>query len=237
MELNTNTNKAPVFALELSDNPDKTYVDVISLLEDDVADPAIMIDWITFQNQQPIDVKLKIESDEKRRVMTPVLIPNQYIKRYNTPNNEGRLPINGLEANAEYYISISKQNIEKGLQRFQRLHNVKNNFNLNHNPNDVVSNEKINVFEIWLTRKNDVMSKEFGFNVPEGTWMVILQVFCDKLWQRIKAGDITAISMEGMFNYGAVIDEVNIQQSKSNDEDEDSKLLEKLKEILSNKNY
>lgn len=215
-------NKAPVYKLIINDNENQTYIDVLSLIEDD---PAILIDWVALKNEV-MPVKLAIQSEEKQRIMTPVLLPNQYILRF---DKTGKLT---GQINGEYYITIDALSIELAVQRFfKKYYNKTVNFNLNHNADDVLNNDQVYIYESWLTSKND-KSKDFGFNVPEGSWMVTLQIDDNELWDRIKSGELTAISMEGMFNYGAVVDEVT-KQYNSAELKPDEILLDKLKELLS----
>lgn len=217
---NEQIKKAPVYKLIINDNEEQTFVDVLSLIEDD---PAILIDWVALKNEvQPI--KLAIQSEDKQRVMTPVLLPNQYIVRFDKTGK-----VTG-EVNGEYYITIDKASIEKAVQRFfKKYYNKKTNFNINHNPEDVLTNDQVYVFESWITSKQD-KSKEYGFNLPEGSWMVTLQIDDKEIWNKIKTGELTAISMEGMFSYGSIVEEINSQFSKENDDDA---ILSKLKELLS----
>lgn len=221
--MNTQFNKtAPVYKLILNDKEEETFVDVISLIEDD---PAIMIDWVSFSEHNPVKTSFQIQSEEKRRIMSPVLLPNQYILRF---DQSGKLT---GKVNGEYYITIDQASIEKAVQRFFKAkYNKTTNFNQNHNPDDILSNDQVYIFESWITSKKD-KSSEFGFNLPVGTWMVTLQIDDKDIWNKIKAGELTAISMEGMFNYGAVVDQVNSQFKEAKSEEQI--LVEKVIEILS----
>jgi len=45
---------------------------------------------------------------------------------------------------------------------------------------------------------NDKSSK-YGFNLPDGTWFVMLKVEDTNLWNLIKTGAVKGLSLEGYF--------------------------------------
>jgi hypothetical protein len=66
-------------------------------------------------------------------------------------------------------------------------------------------------------------SKEYGFSLPKGTWMLSMKVNNPDIWNKVKAGEIKGFSIEGYF-----ADKV---QMTSNNE----KIIEQLKELLNGK--
>ena len=39
----------------------------------------------------------------------------------------------------------------------------------------------------------------YGFSLPKGTWMVMLSISNDDLWQKVKSGELKGLSIEGYF--------------------------------------
>ena len=60
--------------------------------------------------------------------------------------------------------------------------------------------DNVYVTESWLIedREND-KSRKFGFDLPEGTWMVGMKVENDKVWSKVKKGELRGLSVEGYF--------------------------------------
>ena len=42
-------------------------------------------------------------------------------------------------------------------------------------------------------------SKEYGFSLPKGTWMISMKVNNEDIWQDFKAGKVKGFSIEGYF--------------------------------------
>jgi hypothetical protein len=42
-------------------------------------------------------------------------------------------------------------------------------------------------------------SKMYGYDLPNGTWFVKMKINNDDLWQKIKAGELKGLSIEGYF--------------------------------------
>ena len=68
-------------------------------------------------------------------------------------------------------------------------------------------------------------SKMYGFDLPNGTWFVKMRVDNDDLWERIKAGELRGLSIEGYF--------VDKMQKMSEKQPTDHEILSALNEIIS----
>ena len=69
-------------------------------------------------------------------------------------------------------------------------------------------------------------SKMYGFDLPNGTWFVKMKINNDELWQKIKAGELKGLSIEGYFT-----DKFEaMQQNNPTDEEILSALNEIIKE-------
>ena len=150
----------------------ETYA--ISLVEA----PAIESEFVALAKEEEKQVFL--ESNERHMVYGAALIPDMDIYR-----NDGE---------HEYYISFSRESIEKMSQDFMkeyRQYEVKTD-------HEDVANE-VCVVESWLV--SDAYkdkSNALGINVPEGSWMVGMKVNNIETWDRIKAGELKGFSVESL---------------------------------------
>ena len=87
--------------------------------------------------------------------------------------------------------------------------------------------EKLNgmsVVESWVIDNPKMdKSKEYGFNLPKGTWMISMKVNNEDIWNDVKAGKVKGFSIEGYF-----ADKYEMSQEK----DEREEIINKLKELL-----
>lgn len=159
----------------------ETGVDKISL----VKKPAILTNFI-YMNEDELKIKedyLKLEfDDEKKIIMGPALIPDLEILRV---DDDGE----------QFYIKYSKEQIEDIVVKFSKL---KDQRSINKDHKNSVTG--IYIIENWLVGKND-KSKDYGFDLPEGTWMVSMKVENEELWDSIKSGKIKGFSIEGLFKF------------------------------------
>ena len=150
----------------------ETYA--ISLVEA----PAIESEFVALAKADEKQVFL--ESNERHMVYGAALISDMDIYR-----NDGE---------HEYYISFSKESIEKMSQDFMkeyRQYEVKTD-------HEDVANE-VCVVESWLV--SDAYkdkSNALNISVPEGTWMVGMKVNNIETWDRIKAGELKGFSVESL---------------------------------------
>lgn len=151
----------------------ETYA--ISLVEA----PAIESEFVALAKEEE-EKQVFLESNERHMVYGAALIPDMDIYR-----NDGE---------HEYYISFSKESIEKMSQDFMkeyRQYEVKTD-------HEDVANE-VCVVESWLV--SDAYkdkSNALGINVPEGSWMVGMKVNNIETWDRIKAGELKGFSVESL---------------------------------------
>ena len=148
-------------------------IDKISL----VSSPAIGVNFITLSKQE----KQTFKETKKGELIGAVLIPNKPIYRIDDDGQEyyGYFSQETVKAIADRYMEMKKQDV----------------WNVEHEK-DVTG---VVVLESWLTEGED-KSKKYGFNVPDGTWMVRVKVNNDKVKQQIlEEGSIKGFSIEGNF--------------------------------------
>ena len=143
------------------------------------AKPAIKVMGMAFNSQ----AKPMIFTDNvKYRIVAPALIPMEIYRKD--------------DDDKEYYVSFSKEEIEKIHAKFMQDMSNKDLFNLEHDADKKVP---AYVLEAWIvdTPLLDKAYSSFGIEVPEGTLMVTAQVtnkdYYDEL---VKEGQV-GFSVEG----------------------------------------
>jgi hypothetical protein len=82
----------------------------------------------------------------------------------------------------------------------------------------------MSVVESWVIDNPEMdKSKEYGFNLPKGTWMISMKVNNEGIWKDVKAGKVKGFSIEGYF-----ADKYEMSQEKNEREE----IINKLKELL-----
>jgi hypothetical protein len=173
--------------------------------------PAIESDFVALAEQKEEKQQVFLESNERHMVYGAALIPEKDIYRNN--------------GEQEFYISFTKESIEKMSQDFMkeyRQHEVKTD-------HEDVANE-VCVVESWLVEDSyKDKANALGINVPEGTWMVGMKVNNIETWDRIKAGELKGFSVESMLT----LEEFSKQNDNNmNIETNDMNFWNKMKEVL-----
>ena len=173
--------------------------------------PAIESDFVALSKEEEDKVQVFLESNEKHMVYGAALIPDKDIYRNN--------------GEQEFYISFTKESIEKMSQDFMkeyRQHEVKTD-------HDEVANE-VCVVESWLVQDAyKDKANALGINVPEGTWMVGMKVNNIETWERVKSGELKGFSVESMLT----LEEFSKQNDNNmNIETNDMNFWNKMKEVL-----
>lgn len=162
----------PLIYLDVIDEMDG--VEIISLVDR----PAVKKEFVAFNEEK---VKFSV-NDEKRIVTGVALIPGQKVYRR---DENGR----------EYYITCTKEAVERIAIKFFADHNT-TNVNLQHEFNV----DGCVYFESYLTNKErGIYPSEFG-ELPDGTWIVSCKIINDGVWKLIKEGVLRGFSIEGQLN-------------------------------------
>ena len=192
-----------VVELVIEENNESLTIDAISL----VSEPAIQEDFVFFNKKKNNLTLAKIDED-KRMLVSPALIPNKSIYRYNA------------DTNSEYYVYFSPETVRQASELYLK-HN--NHHKATYQHQDRVSG--VLTVESWIKEGDMDKSKMYGFDLPNGTWFVKMRVDNDDLWERIKAGELRGLSIEGYF--------VDKMQKMSEKQPTDHEILSALNEIIS----
>lgn len=192
-----------VVELVIEENNESLTIDAISL----VSEPAIQEDFVFF-NKKKNNLTLAKVDEDKRMLVSPALIPNKSIYRYNA------------DTDSEYYVYFSPETVRKASELYLK-HN--NHHKATYQHQDRVSG--VLTVESWIKEGDMDKSKMYGFDLPNGTWFVKMRVDNEDLWERIKAGELRGLSIEGYF--------VDKMQKMSEKQPTDQEILSALNEIIS----
>ena len=157
------------------DEDQEMAVEAISIVEK----PAIEEDFIALKNEQ---VLLAEASKDKKLLVGALLVPNK--------------PIYRKRGDEEYYIYFSKETVRKASQLYL-MGSKQNNSTLEHQH----SLNGLSLVESWIVESEEHdKSKMYGLSVPVGTWMGIVKVNNDEVWETyVKTKKVRGFSIEGYF--------------------------------------
>jgi hypothetical protein len=193
-----------IVELVIDEDSQELAIDAISL----VSAPAIEQDFVFFGKEKNNLTFAKVD-EEKRMLISPALIPDKQIFRHD-PNTD-----------SDYYVYFSKETVRKASELYLK-HN--NHHKATHEHNERVSG--VLTVESWII-EDPKMDKStlYGFSLPKGTWMVMLSISNDDLWNKIKDGELRGLSIEGYF--------ISSMEKMSETTPTDAEILEALNEIIS----
>tara|TARA_R110000744_G_scaffold108260_2_gene205095 strand:+ start:768 stop:1688 length:921 start_codon:yes stop_codon:yes gene_type:complete len=167
-----------IVELVIEDDSEALAIDAISL----VNAPAIETDFVFFGKEKNNLTFAKVD-EEKRMIISPALIPNKQIFRYD-PNTD-----------QDYYVYFSPKTVRQASELYLK-HN-------NHHKATEEHKERVAgvlTVESWIIQDSKMdKSALYGFSLPKGTWMVSMKIENDELWSKIKSGELKGLSIEGYF--------------------------------------
>ena len=166
-----------IVELVISEENESLAIDAISL----VASPAIEQDMVYFGKEKNNLTLAKVD-EEKRMLVSPALIPNKQIFRYD-PNTD-----------SEYYVYFSPETVRQASELYLK-HN--NHHKATYEHQDRVSG--VLTVESWIKEGDMDKSKLYGYDLPNGTWFVKMKINNNDLWNKIKDGEVSGLSIEGYF--------------------------------------
>ena len=158
----------PLYDITLEDFEQGMYK--ISLVDK----PAIEENFIYF-SKQSIEM---FANDEKREVVGPIMIPNKQILRQSAENGY-------------YYVRFTEDTIREIMYNYSKK-GLFNEFGIQHE-NDTTD---VVMLEIWMKESDNDKSKDYGFDLPNGTVFVKAKIESNELFNAIKDGEINGFSIE-----------------------------------------
>tara|TARA_R110002020_G_scaffold281130_2_gene496858 strand:+ start:4531 stop:5415 length:885 start_codon:yes stop_codon:yes gene_type:complete len=199
--------KTRIVELVISDDSEELTIDAISL----VTSPAIEEDFVFFGKEKNNLTLAKVD-EEKRMLVSPALIPNKQIYRYDAASD------------TDYYVYFSKETVRQASELYLK-HN--NHHKATYEHEDRVSG--VLTIESWIKEGDKDKSSYYGFDLPSGTWFVKMRIDNDELWEEIKKGSVRGLSIEGYF--------VDKMQSMAKQQPSDEEVLIALADLLELKAY
>jgi len=164
----------PIYDIIIDDEDLKQGVGMISLVDE----PAIGVNWVKLSKRDAIEMIFKTSGD-KQLLYGPFLIPNKLIYRYD-------------DQNGEYYVRFKKEEIQKIADKFNEDLN-------NRNINFMHTDKKVEAFvtQNWIIEGDQDKSKNFKFDLPEGTWFGSVKVKDKDFWMTsVKNDEVKGFSVE-----------------------------------------
>lgn len=143
-----------------------------------VEQPAIGVDFVALSEQHNV----KFKEDFRGLLYGALLIPDQLIYRRNDETEE------------EYYVKYSKDTIRAIAYNYLKQAN-QNNATVEHAK--VV--DGVSLVETWIIEGENDKSKNFGFDLPEGTWFGCMKVDNEEVKKQIQNKEVLGFSIEGNF--------------------------------------
>ena len=197
--------KTKIVELVISDESQEMTIDAISL----VTNPAIEQDFVFFGKEKNNLTLAKID-EEKRMLVSPALIPNKQIYRYDA------------NTDSDYYVFFSKDTVRQASELYLK-HN-------NHHKATYQHEEDVSgvlTIESWIKEGDQDKSKLYGFDLPDGTWFVKMKIENDEMWNKIKSGELKGLSIEGYF--------INKMEKMGKQQFSNEDVLEALSELIKEK--
>jgi len=158
-----------------------------------VDEPAIQVNWFAFNKHFNL-----AEITEQKKIAGAFLIPEQKIYR--------------KDENGEYYIKFSKETIQEIADKFNAEQRGRS-INLMHQDGSTLSVAFVS--ENWVTALENDKSKNFGFDLPEGTWFGVVKIEDEDFWQsEIKTQKLRGFSIEGFFDMKKLKMSTNMEYGK-----------------------
>ena len=173
----TKENKIKEVELLVNDEHMDMTISAISL----VTSPAIEELFVFFNKQNEIVTLAKID-EEARCLVSPALIPEKRIVRFDKDTNE------------EYNVFFTAETIKQCSELYLMSEN--NNTATEQHEKEVSG---VHTVESWIKEGDQEKSNLFGFDLPIGTWFVKMKINNDDLWSKIKSKELRGLSIEGMF--------------------------------------
>jgi len=179
---------------------DESGVDYIALVDA----PAIQSNWMAFNEQKKVELKFKIQDEEKRIVSGYFMIADLPIARM---DDEGKM----------FYVVFRKDTIEKIVNKFMR-NGFNANINLMHDSNAIANGVYV-IESLIIDTERGIKAPEGFEKVPNGSWWGSMRVENDEIWEQVLNGEFRGFSVEGMF-------------SQDKDFELPEKVINKIKEVI-----
>jgi hypothetical protein len=173
----------PIYYFKINDYDDvKVDFSAIAMVDR----PAIMTEWMAFDEHKKSDY-MKFAIQEERRIVTsPILIPDLPIYRKIKDEKTG------LEK--EFYVAAKAEAIEKLVMKFMREAKTNNIKSTHQQESD--KTKGVFMFEMFIADESRGISHPKGFDLPNGTAYASVKVDNPSEWEKVKNGTFNGLSIE-----------------------------------------
>ncbi len=170
--------------------------------------PAVEKDFVCFSEQKQ-QISFSIDDEDKRNITGVVMLAD--------------VPIYRRNGDYEYYITYSKETIEKMANKLLK-DGFQNQVSIMHNGQLIGG---ISMVELYIKDKSKGIDPNFISDVPDGSLMATFHVDDEGLWNEIKNGDmLNGFSLEGLFT----VEKMN--NNKVNKDNNMSKIAKFVKSLM-----
>lgn len=183
-----------------------------------VQDPAIEVNYVALSKEKPLQILL--EKEDKHIIVGCALVPDK--------------PIYRRDGDEEFYIQFSAETIEKLAHNYLANDRVYS-FSTDHKD----AADDVYIIETWLKTSENDKSKDYGLDVPIGSWLIMAKVENDAIWNRIKEGELQGFSIEAIVDLKEINNKIKnnmakeIKNTKLEAIEIDDNFWDKLRGILS----
>jgi hypothetical protein len=218
----------PIYRLLINDE-ETSGVEYVALVDD----PAIMKNWVAFNNQEKFVKPSKGEREDEfipRCISTLVdegkdqeqaaaicysVWKEEHKSSMQIHDEEKRviagplmiadLPIYRQDDKlGEYYVVFDSKTIEQICLKYHYQQNNKN-VNLMHDPNQKV--QGVFMFNDFIINRKLGVNPPKGYeSLPDGSWFGFYKVENPEVWNKVKDGEIRGFSVEGIFEHQFIVD-------------------------------
>jgi hypothetical protein len=161
-------------------DPEGNLVDFVAFVDR----PAIKRGFLAFSEQAPKPMQFTVASEERRIVSGPLMLADTPI--YREQDGQG------------FYVTFPAKAIEKIVQSFFAS-GFQRNVNLQHDPGQ--RKEGVIMFESFISDPERGIPPMKGYeDAPAGSWFGSFRVDNEEVWEKVKSGEFTGFSVEGLFS-------------------------------------
>ena len=159
----------PLYDITLEDFEQGMYK--ISLVDK----PAIEENFIYFSKTETIEM---FADAERKEVVGPIMIPDKEILRFS-------------EDKGYYKVRFTKEAISDIMYNYSKK-GLFNEFGIHHE----YDTKEVVLLEVWMKESDNDKSKDYGYDLPNGTVFVKTKIESDELFNAIKEGEVNGFSIE-----------------------------------------
>ena len=135
------------------------------------------------QEEKMSKQRFAIDSEDKRVVIGPAMIPDLKIFRKDKKGNP-------------YYVYFTAETIKMIAEKYMKNKYIDNNDQMH----DGKAVRDVYVIESWIKEDENDKSTKYGYeSTPIGSWFVSMRIKNDEIWKKVKEGQLNGFSVSGFF--------------------------------------